>query len=47
MMAEAGTGGGESERNNKHNGERQGEIGGQMNWTISHRARAEGQAKPK
>lgn len=36
---------GESERkNNNHNSERRGEIGEQMNWTISLQALAEGQA---
>lgn len=43
MMAEAGAGGESERKNNNHNGERRGEIGEQMNWTISLRARAEGQ----
>lgn len=33
-------------KNNNHNTERQGEMGGQMNWTISLQARA-GQALSK
>lgn len=44
MMAEAGAGGESERKNNNHNSERQGEIGEQMNWTISLGARAEGQA---
>lgn len=44
MMAEAGAGGESERKNNNHNGERQGEIEEQMNWTISLWARAEGQA---
>lgn len=41
MMAEAGA---SARRNNNHNGKRRGEIGEQMNWTISLGAGAEGQA---
>ena len=44
MMAKAGAGGESKRKDNNHNGERRGEIGGQMNWTISLRAWAEGQA---
>lgn len=44
MMAKAGAGGESERKNNNHNSERRGEIGEQMNWTISLRARAEGQA---
>lgn len=41
MMVEAGA---SARRNNNHNGTRRGEIGGQMNWTISLGAGAKGQA---
>lgn len=47
MMAEAGGREGSARKNNNHDGERRGEMGEQMNWTISLRAQAEGQALSK